>query len=229
MARILMGAIITDISGKLGGHTFGASHYGKTISTKSSGRRNSLEGNGNGNNPAGNIAIVSQTWKSLTDAQRQAWQGYAVSFCTTITLYGARTLKAYSAFSRCQHNRLLVGEPMILDPVAPTILTDLQSVYITTLSPTSFIVTVGQEIAPNELVIISATPSMSVGSHPKKNNYKLIRNADLSAVNHIECITEYTAFKGAPVLDAQIGVKVEVINWATGQRGTARVGSNVVS
>ncbi len=229
MARIQMGSIVTDISGKLGGHVYGSSRYGKTLSNKSSGKRKSLTFNTNGNNVALNIATVSQSWLALTDSQRLAWQSYAVSYCTKTTNFGTHTLAAYTAYSRVNHNLLLCGEALIQDPVAPEIVTPLDAFGIASLTPSNFSISWSGGLSPNETFLVRASAGRSAGLGLQPRSLKLIKTFTSLDIPPYDILASYIKLKGAPVVDTVITVEVFIIDHVTGQRGKSRVLSSAVS
>src|SRR4051812_17501208 len=128
MARVQFGAIVTGMSGKLGGHVFGNSLNGATIRNKQATKK--LWGyikrgtSGGGQSPQTNVSLISQAWKDLDDSERAAWTSYAVQYYTTHSLYGVHSLTGYSCFSKLNHNILLVGGSIITVPVPKVTLSD---------------------------------------------------------------------------------------------------------
>lgn len=74
MAKILLGAMIANISGSIGGTTFRRTPYGISVGRKSAGySRNTLLAN----KSLGNLRAVRNLWESLDAATKKQWAGVA--------------------------------------------------------------------------------------------------------------------------------------------------------
>lgn len=111
--KIKFGSIVTDGSGKLGGHVYSKNRGGNYI------RTNKVPSNPR---TAAQIlarsrfGIASSGWKELSELQRNAWAEFAVNNPFTDSLGDQRHLSASSAYTRSANNLLNVGKSPITIP-----------------------------------------------------------------------------------------------------------------
>lgn len=111
--KIKFGSIVTDGSGKLGGHVYSKNRGGNYI------RTNKVPSNPR---TAAQIlarsrfGIASAGWKDLSELQRNAWAEFAANNPFTDSLGDQRHLSASSAFTRSATNLLNVGVRPIAVP-----------------------------------------------------------------------------------------------------------------
>lgn len=229
MARIQFGSLVTGIAGKLGGHLFGNSLGGATIhNLPRTSRSKKLWGYIKRQQHI-NVATVVAAWKDLSDAERAAWTSYAVTFYTTLSLYGKHTLTGYACFSRVNHNILLTGNSIITVPVPKVGLTDPGSITINSLSPTVFTVAYVNSLGPDEYFLIAASGTNSVTLIPQVKGLKVIQAFSSSVASPLDIYNNYAGLKGAPLSTGWVTVRAEVINATTGERGMLKRVSHVVA
>jgi len=132
MAKVKLGAIVTEISGKLGGQYFATHPSGTIMANKPVKSANS---NFNFNQKQQNFAIASHTWGQLSAAYQQSWQNFALTLQNVPTnasvvntsswrmSAGAQIKNARQLFIQYNTIRLNVGAPiLLLCPSAPLIL-----------------------------------------------------------------------------------------------------------
>ena len=111
--KIKFGSIVTDGSGKLGGHVYSKNRGGNYI------RTNKVP-----SNPRTAAQILARSrfgqasagWKELTELQRNAWAEFAANNPFTDSLGDQRHLSASSAYTRSANNLLSIGETPITTP-----------------------------------------------------------------------------------------------------------------
>jgi hypothetical protein len=95
MARVIYGAIVTSIHGKIGGTVFQKNAYGHTIkNTPTMVRPNTALQQVS----KGNIAVVSQMWRSLSPANQQTWISFAALFPQYSRHNPSSALSGYAVF-----------------------------------------------------------------------------------------------------------------------------------
>lgn len=109
-ALIKLGAIVTQISGKLGGHVFARNRGGAYMRT-----------NATPNNPQTSfqtavraiMAAISSAWSGLTDVQRNSWNNATDNFSRTDQFGDIRNLSGKALFQSLNQNLQNVGENVI--------------------------------------------------------------------------------------------------------------------
>lgn len=95
MARVIYGAIVTSIHGKVGGTVFQKNAYGHTVkNTPTMVRPNTALQQVS----KGNIAVVSQIWRSLSSADKQTWISFAALFPQYSRHNPSSALSGYAVF-----------------------------------------------------------------------------------------------------------------------------------
>lgn len=240
MARIQYGSIVTGMSGKLGGHTYSRSGYGGIVMNKTNTpTKGKLWGNrdygsdtvsGTGSNNAGlSVSKTSQAWKALTDAERQAWTTFSAAHFHIDPFGNKVSLRGYTFFMRVNTRLANIGKPYLTIPAADTIITDIGPISLTPLTTTSMKVNITNSIAPNEWVVVLATGSNSVGLVAPKKAHKFIQAFKSPVDLHLDVFDAYEAIKGAPLINAGVGVGVYVLNEDNGQIGPIVYSTNLVS
>lgn len=132
MARIQLGALITDIRGKLGGHVFKQNNGGLTIQTKA-GKGQNFNGNPVAKkNKAELIDAIAKGWRALNDTDKLAFDSYsellngeAAAKKNKIDVkkgFGIASIRGYSGYSFTWSYNAIFGETIpssfLIQPIA---------------------------------------------------------------------------------------------------------------
>jgi hypothetical protein len=127
MARIVYGAIATEIRGSIGGSTFQGNAYGFTIKNKPNmARLQSVSQN----EKHRLVTLISQFWFSLTQAKRDHWTAFALAHPVASKHNPSAVLTGYTYFLkynliRAQGGVVVLDEPtdgtLVLPPSAPAL------------------------------------------------------------------------------------------------------------
>lgn len=114
--KIKFGALVTDGRGKIGGHVASKSASGAYLRTKVTpvNRQTSYQ-----MVARGRLALFAQSWRSLTAAQRSAWDAAVVNFAKTDVFGDVRNPSGANLYSRLNINLARIGSSPILLPPAP--------------------------------------------------------------------------------------------------------------
>lgn len=113
MALIKFGSVVTDGSGKLGGHVFQNSKGGMQLRTKPipSGKPSLSQIS---------IRSINKTlqkgWHDLTDAQRKVWNDWAVSHSIMTVRDPRKPISGHDLWMKYQYQRLVESLPFLSDP-----------------------------------------------------------------------------------------------------------------
>jgi len=209
MALIKLGAIVTDISGKLGGHVFAKNRGGAYMRTKSTPI-----------NPSTTLqthvraifAFISSLWSTLTSAERESWRGKVGQYARTNIFGDLKNPSGKSLFQRLNQNLKLVGLAHL------TVCPDPKSVPFVEIDGANADLTAGT-VAITALgdttgakLMIFATPSLSQGTNFAKNDLRMIGVIDGAVAGNLDIATLYANRFGSMVAGANIVVGVKVVN-----------------
>jgi len=118
MALIKTGAIVTQISGKVGGQTFGKGQSGAYIKNTGSyiNKRSGIR-----DERKAVLTSVTGLWRQLSDAQKNSWIALAPSFPYTNRVGDVSYYSGFNLFTKFNYNLQLDGQSPI--PTAPTVST----------------------------------------------------------------------------------------------------------
>lgn len=213
MAKIKLGAIVTDIRGKLGGHVFSKNRGGAYMRTKvtpvnpASARQTFVRAI---------FAAISSLWSALTDAQRGSFAGLVEAYAKTDIFGDIKIPSGKALHQRLNQNLGVSGQAYITTCLAPI------AVASPDVSKTEYAVgTVDLDYTHDTSLVgykllVFATPKLSAGTKFVKNKLRilLVQAGDVPGVHSIYDI--YAAKYGALVPGDNIYFGYKTVN-AQGQ------------
>ena len=225
MAKIKLGLVVTEASGKLGGHVFAKNKGGAYLRTKVT-----------PSNPQSVaqtavrilFAVISAGWSALTAAQRASWDAAVESFKVTNIFGDLKVLSGKALYQRLNQNRQLTGQAIlqVAPAVAPINATGASGVA-GSVAGTSLDITTTKDTT-GMFLLVSATGSLTAGTKFVKNKLRNIGTFAGAAAGTVDIYDEYVAKFGAPAAGANVYVSVKVIN-ASGQATPAETLKAVIS
>ena len=207
--KIKFGSFIVAGSGKIGGHVASKNRGGSYLRTKVT-----------PNNPQtvaqmtvrGVFASISSLWSSLTQGQRDTFDGFVSAYSTTDIFGDIRNPSGKNLFQRLNQNLENTGQTQITDCVAPSEVpfANVTSVEADTTDNEMYLNTAGNTTGAKMLVF--ATPSLSQGTKFVKNKLRVIGYYNGGNGTPVDIWTDYLAKYGEPAVGANIYVGVRVIN-----------------
>lgn len=219
MAKIKLGAIVTQISGKLGGHVFARNRGGAYMRT-----------NATPNNPQTPfqtnvrtiLAAISSAWSALTDSERNTWNDSTDDFSRTDQFGDIRNLSGKALFQGLNQNLQNVGLAVINS--APESL-PVPRAQLTGVDGNEGSGDLNLELdgdTTGSKILVFATPAMTQGTSFIKNKLRVVQFTAGGAPATLNIGLTYGA-RFSPVLEGQnIHVGVVVIN-ASGQASPIQV------
>ena len=213
MAKIKLGAIVTQISGKLGGHVFARNRGGAYMRT-----------NATPNNPQtafqsavrAIMAAISSAWSSLTNAQRNSWNDAVENFSRTDQFGDIRNLSGKALFQSLNQNLQNVGLAILNSAPEATSVPNSEFTLAAGSEATGVLdLTFGGDTSGSKCLIF-ATPALTQGTSFVKNRLRVIEFIDGAAPAVQDVGPAYTARFTAVLEDQNIHVGVIIIN-ASGQ------------
>lgn len=218
MAKVVNGAIVTEIRGKIQGSVFSRNRAGKYIQAqpRKVNKRTSSELN------ARNIfATFSSKWGALTEDQRTTWIIAAECTAADENFSSLKGLSGQNLYVRSNVNLNSVNESEITEPQLLAFLPGLASLSVdpdTTGGQLNVSFTPAIDV--NVKIIISASPAMPPGRSSAKSKYKKITVFDSTDISPINIATEYIAVFGRlPVIGSKLFIQSKPISIISGLAG----------
>lgn len=179
-----------------------------------------------------NLAFLAQKWKTLTQAERDAWSAAVSNYTRTDVFGDIKTPTGYNLFLRINtalrdaSTQLFFNIPApAVDVVSPT------SVGLAVYGASFNLQTIfSSEDEMSGYLLIDASPQLSAGVSTAGSKFKRIISmqvTDFSTLTSNDLINNYTAIHGTPVEGQKIFVRVTVM-MTNGQRGVPHIVSAIV-
>lgn len=214
MAKGQMGALMTKLSGKIGGQTVGnttAGLYVKNTGTYS--KVNSVSRQ----NKLAQFQLTAQKWATLSDVQAVSWNAAALGFPYVDRLGEQRFYSGYQLFVKFNGNLSEIGGTLRTAPPSPIAFPPVP-VVTTTFSTSSLLVSF-DTVGDNQFrYILYMSRSVSRGRRSTKINYnKIVVEASDIFFAGVDVLTAYSAVFGAPIENCIIHWKIKCVYRQTGQ------------
>jgi len=175
------------------------------------------------------LAEVSQTWASLSTAQRLQWNSQAVNFANTNIFGDSQALTGFNLYGKLNKNILEVDGTMIDVPptlAAVTNLTSLSVVADTTAGTMD--ATFAPAIPATQSMVVWATAPQSAGKDFVKSEYRVIDILLTADTSPADLAAAYIVKFGAlPQVGAKVFIKMKPTITLSGLVGTALQASDV--
>lgn len=213
MAKIKMGSMVVDISGKLGGHVYAKNKGGNYVRTKATPL-----------NPQstaqmairGQFASISSRWSELTDPQRESFNGFVSSYATTDIFGDIRNPSGKALFQKLNQNLVNSGQAQIDVCVAPSNVSFANVIGASVNVANETFLVDSQGDTTGQRILFFATKPVSAGTKFVKNDMRVIGVVNGQVGQAIDIWAEYTAKYGNITLGSNIFLGTRVIN-ANGQ------------
>lgn len=214
--KIRFGSIVTDGSGKLGGHVYSKNRGGNYVRT-----------NRVPSNPRTAAQVLARSrfgqassgWRSLTESQRAAWAEFADNNPYSDSLGQQRHLSASSAYTRSSNNLLIVGKSPIDTPgdVRESIVFDAFSASFA--SPgTAEVELDNVDITDvgNARLLVKASPPFPASQRYAANKLRIVGAYDASDIdsqtNVLDFATEYLDEIGGLTSNMRVAWEIHLID-----------------
>jgi hypothetical protein len=225
MAKLKFGMVVTEASGKLGGHVFARNRGGAYARTKVTPVNPQTLAQ---QDARIRLAAFSQQWRGLTQEQRDAWNASVTDFGRTDIFGDLRNPTGKNLYTLLNINLLNAGQSPIDQPPLPSAVESftIQSVSAD-LSALTFDVTFDSGTA-GSTILVYATEGVSAGVAFVKNRYRLIGTLAGNAASPANVYTDYVAKFGIPAVGSKIFIAFRGVNNTTGQVSPLSAGSAIV-
>lgn len=219
MARVQFGALITEITGSIGGFTFQRNRSGsiirlRPVGSKKQSVKQSLQ-------QAKHLTFLS-LWQNLTFFQKSEWNEFA-SLHPKINSFGQeKTLSGLNWFESINQNLQAISQPIVsIPPVYQLPVAPGNFIYIMSLSELKIIFQPDFDPA-NESLFIRATHPMSLTSSALQKNLRLIKVVNIPPYGTVDLKSAWQAYFNIPYppsssLDCfNIGIQVQTVHKVSG-------------
>lgn len=224
--KVKWGALMTDGRGKIGGQVASKNRGGAYMRNKVTPVNPATTSQTTARN---RLSSISQSWRSLTEAQRDAWNGAVTNFSKTDIFGDSKNPSGFTLYQRLNNNILTMGGAIITVP--PTMegtdqFSDLVLTYTSGTPSLSLAFTLVAGDDPG--VKVFATAPQSAGVSFVKSEYRLINAAAEDLTSPYNALTAYNAvFGSVGAAGTKIFFKLVPCNATSGIEGTAVTVSKV--
>ncbi len=227
MAKIKLSAIVSEMRGKLNGSVFSKNRGGAYVRTKVTPVNPQTLAQGN---VRAALTNLSQAWKSLTEAQRLAWNSAVSQFTSTDIFGDIKTPSGINLFNKLNLNLTAIAAPPIsVPPLAVSVgyfdtLTVAADQSASTIAAT--FTTVGE--SADQTVIVEATPCVSAGKSFVKSEFRQIGTFAGNGASPQALGAMWAAKFGSLVTGQKIFVRLKFVDKNTGVSGQYTSASTIV-
>ena len=226
--KMKFGALVVDGRGKIGGHVASKNRAGAYLRTKvtpvnaQTGAQNTIRNR---------FTTLSQAWRGLTQAQRDAWIAAVGDYARTDIFGDLHNPTGFNLYQRLNNNLVTVGEAAIAVPPLPAAVGEVVASSIATaVGADTMSLAMTANVPAGTAVKVFATAPVSAGRAFVKSQYRLIAILPAAEATPYDLKAEYIAkFGGIGVAGQKIFVKLVAINTTTGQSGTPSSVSGIVA
>lgn len=229
--KIKFGSIVTDGSGKLGGHVYSKNRGGNYI------RTNKVP-----SNPRTAAQILARSrfgqassgWKELTELQRRAWAAFAEKNPYTDSLGDQKYLSASSAYTRSSNNLLTVSKTPIATPLDVRETISFSGFEGSFASPSTAEVEfkdINTAGIGNARLLVKASPPFPASQKYAANKLRVVGSYDAtdidSMTNVLDFSTDYLGNIGSLTSNMRVAWEVHLID-SNGMSKFVAGGSEIV-
>jgi hypothetical protein len=228
MAKIKYSGLIAGISGKLNGTVFARNAGGDYMRTKVTPV-----------NPQSQAQVLAraklagfaQSWKTLTQVQRDSWSAAVANWSTTDVFGDVQNPKGNTLYTRLNINISNAGGAAIVLPPVPVGVTALTSLELAAaVGLSTFDLTFTPAAVPaDHTLYVEATGPMSPGISNANAEFRTIGTVAAAGASPADLFAEYTAKFGALIEGQKVFVRAKFIHTLTGEVSQKLVASTIVA
>jgi hypothetical protein len=170
------------------------------------------------------LQTVSADWRSLTAAQKAAWNELAQQVLLTDSMGVTYSPTGHQLFTSCNVNLLIDGQSVITDPPGsiPNVPTPLNVTVTAAKTPSETLTVAWTGGDPNMDAFIYATPTLGLGrKFIKPSDLRLIKVTAGDGTPATNILTEWKARFGSANTPGKVVVAVRLVDPNTGFAGGA--------
>lgn len=211
--KIKWGALVTDGSGKLGGHVASKNRGGSYL------RTNKVPSNPQTSFQQSGRAVfteLTQGWSGLTTEQRSTWNNATSLFQRTDQFGDVKTLSGKGLYISLNKELVLMGDSKLSEAPEPASIEVPTGLDVSIDTGTDLLEVDPGNINQTDRLVLKSTGVISAGTSFIKNKLRVIETGP-DVTDPANSYTSYVSRFGTPVTGQWIGFSVYTIN-ASGQR-----------
>jgi hypothetical protein len=175
------------------------------------------------NNVRNRFTGLSQGWRGLTQAHRDAWNAAVTDYSRTDIFGDIRNPSGINLYQRLNNVLLSIGIAAISVPPLPSAVENVVATALTAaVAVPAMSLTFAPAIAVGTKVKVMATAPLSAGREYVKSDFRQIAVLDSADPSPYNLLADYVAkFGGTGTIGQKIFVKIMACNSTTGQVGSA--------
>lgn len=213
------GAIVVDGRGKIGGHVASKNRAGSYFRTKVTPVNRQ---NANQLAVRNRFANISQGWRGITQSARDSWNAAVGDFARTDIFGDLRNPTGFNLYQRLNNNLSIISGVKLVTPPLPSPVGVVVAKSLTVTVGTPALSLVMDEAVPaGTAVKVFATAPQSAGKSFVKSEFRMIAVLAPAAAATANILSDYQdRFGGIGEIGQKIFVRLEAVNFLTGQAGT---------
>jgi len=224
--KVKFGMIVTEARNKLGGHVASVNRSGAYFRTRVTPANPQTDLQSLARARLGTLAAA---WRSLTAAQRSAWNSAVDNFVELDIFGDARTPSGFQLFMKLNSNMVAIGETANDDPPAVEAVELISSLSVAwDIGAGNSGLTYAPAFTAVTKVKLYATPPQSAGKFFVKSEYRHIYTMPYTDSSPFDCTTEYEDVFGEPGVGTKIFFKMIPVTVAGGVAGPEISASAIV-
>ena len=213
--KIKFGAIVTDGRNKIGGHVASKNKAGNYLKTKSSPANPNTAFQ---SAVRSNFGSLAQSWRGLTQEQRNSWISGAPGFPYTDIFGDTKQLSGFGLYMQLNSNLNSVGAVLLTNCPSPATVTSVLLSSATYDSPITLEILFAPTPVPaGHSIVLSATPNLSTGRAYSKSAIRLFKHLPATTASPFEAGPDYASRFGDIAADSNIFIGMHSVLLATGQ------------
>ncbi len=170
------------------------------------------------------FAVLSQTWRTLTQVQRDAWAAIVASYPATNRFGDSYDPSGFQLYMTLNGTLEAAGQTLLLVPLPPAAVHDVGAVTLDLDGALTLQVTITNVLGANDGIQITASRPQSQGRAFRDGSLSSMIFSSLPATTIFNIETEYLAQWGDYPSGSRIIARVESIREDTGQSGNPQFG-----
>ena len=228
MAKVKFSALISEMRNKLNGSVFSRNRGGAYLRNKVT----PLNPQTSAQVAARSLlTFFSQSWRSLTEAQRLAWSGAVASWSTTDVFGDTVNPTGATLYIRLNCNIAIAGGTAIVLPPAPLGAAALDSLSCEAFESTQDldITFTASPIPADHAMVLESTGNLSPGISNANSSFRTIEVVAAASASPYSAGNAQVAKFGSVVTGQKIFVRAKMIRLSTGETSQRQVTSTIVA
>jgi hypothetical protein len=222
------GALVVDGRGKIGGHVMSKNRGGAYMRTKVTPvnpRSASQIG------VRATFAVYSSGWRSLTQAQRDAWNSMAIQYGRNDIFGDKKIPSGLALYQRLNNELISSGATAITTPLAPKAVSTVTIGTLTgTVGTPLLSLALSGAVPAATRVKVFATAPQSAGKAFVKSEFRLIGNFAAAQISPLVLTTMYiNKFGAIGAIGTKIFVQIVFVDTTTGISSPAQPASIIIA